>query len=63
MEQGSNPGSRTSPEVAIHFTILAWEVHGQRSLVGYSPWGHKQLDKTEQLTLFTLLFLGVFSLM
>ena len=21
--------------------------HGQRSLVGYSPWGHKKLDTTE----------------
>ena len=24
--------------------------HGQTSLVGYSPWGCKELDKTEQLT-------------
>ena len=23
--------------------------HGQRSLVGYSPWGHKELDVTEGL--------------
>ena len=23
--------------------------HGQRSLAGYIPWGHKELDKTEQL--------------
>ena len=22
--------------------------HGQRSLVGYSPWGHKESDTTEQ---------------
>ena len=22
---------------------------GQRSLVGYSPWGHKELEKTERL--------------
>ena len=31
--------------------------HGQRSLVSYSPWGHKELDMTEQLTcpLFTFL--------
>ena len=36
--------------------FLPEESHGQRSLVGYSPWGHKQLDMTEQLTLFTLLF-------
>ena len=27
------------------------ESHGQRSLVGYSPWGHKELDTTEQPTL------------
>ena len=25
--------------------------HGQRSLVGHSPWDHKELDTTEQLTL------------
>ena len=25
--------------------------HGQRSLVGYSPWGHKELDTTEQFSL------------
>ena len=24
--------------------------HGQRSLAGYSPWGHKESDTTEQLT-------------
>ena len=23
---------------------------GQRSLVGYSPWGHKESDRTEQLS-------------
>ena len=23
--------------------------HGQRNLVGYSPWGHKESDTTEQL--------------
>ena len=25
--------------------------HGQRSLVGYSPWSHKESDTTEKLTL------------
>ena len=25
--------------------------HGQGSLVGYSPWGFKELDTNEQLTL------------
>ena len=24
--------------------------HGQRSLAGYSPWGHKELDMTERLS-------------
>ena len=30
---------------------LAWRIHGQRSLVGYSPWGRKESDTTEWLTL------------
>ena len=38
-------------EMATHFSILAWRIHGQRSLVGYSPWGHKESDTTERLTL------------
>ena len=25
--------------------------HGQRSLVGYCPWGRKELDTTEQLSM------------
>ena len=24
--------------------------HGQRSMVGYSPWGHKESDMSERLT-------------
>ena len=31
--------------------FLPGESHGQRSLVGYSPWGGKESDTTEQLTL------------
>ena len=27
--------------------FLPGEFHGQRSLVGYSPWSHKKLDTTE----------------
>ena len=30
--------------------FLPGEFHGQRSLVGYSPWGHKESDITEGLT-------------
>ena len=33
--------------------FLPGEFHGQKSLVGYSPWGHKESDKTEQLTKFS----------
>ena len=31
--------------------FLPGEFHGQRSLTGYSPWGCKDLDTTEQPTL------------
>ena len=30
--------------------FLPGEFHGQRSLVGYCPWGHRELDMTEHLT-------------
>ena len=30
--------------------FLPREFQGQRSLAGYSPWGHKESDTTEQLT-------------
>ena len=31
-------------EMAAHFSILACETHGQRSLVRYSPWVRKESD-------------------
>ena len=31
---------------ATHSSILAGEPHGQRSLVGYIPWGLKESDTT-----------------
>ena len=31
--------------------FFSGEFYGQRSLVGYHPWGCKKLDTTEQLTL------------
>ena len=33
--------------VAAYTSILPGESRGQRSLVGYSPWGHKELDTAE----------------
>ena len=35
---------------ATHSSILAWRSHRQRSLVGYSPWGRKEPNVTEQLS-------------
>ena len=35
--------------LATHSNILAWRTHGQRSLVGYIPWGPKELGITERL--------------
>ena len=36
-------------EGANQSSILAWEIHGQRSLAGYSPWGHKESGTPEWL--------------
>ena len=39
------------------FKTLSWgqgKSHEQRSLVGYSPWGHKESDTTEQFSLHFL---------
>ena len=36
-------------EMAAHFSILAWKIPWTWSLVGSSPWGHKELDTTERL--------------
>ena len=41
-------------EMATHSSTLAWETHGQRSLVDYRvgekrTWGHKESDTPEQL--------------
>ena len=34
---------------ATHSSILAWKIYGWRSLVGYRPWGCKELDTAELL--------------
>ena len=36
-------------EMATHSSILAWKIPWVEEPVGYSPWGHKELDTTEQL--------------
>ena len=48
---GSIPALGRSPRGGHAITPVVWpgESHGQRSLVGYSSWGHADLDTTEQL--------------
>ena len=49
-DPGSVPWVRKTPgrrEWQPTLVFLLGESHGQRSLVGYSPWGHKGLDMTE----------------
>ena len=52
---GSIPGQKDSPGEGNgnHSSILVWEIHGQRSLSGYSPWcrkrvGHHFITKQQQ---------------
>ena len=51
---GSIPGSGRSTGDrhgnTLQYSCLKNPI-GKRSLAGYSPWGHKKLDMTEQLTL------------
>jgi len=42
---GRSPGEGNSNPLSV---FLLGESQGQRSLVGYNPWGHKR-DRTEQL--------------
>ena len=46
---GSIPGSGTSSEkeMEIHSSILPGKSPEKRILVGYSPWGRKELGMTE----------------
>ena len=50
---GCSLGWAGPPEkgMATILVFLPGESHGQRSLVGYSPWGCKESGMTEQLTL------------
>ena len=51
---GSVPGLGRSPGEGNGYPLQYSGLensHGQRSLAGYSPWGHKELDTTEWLSL------------
>ena len=54
---GRSPGEGNSKPSPVP---LPGKSHGWRSLVGYSPWGHKELDITEQIYFtYFLLVAGV----
>ena len=62
MVQSLGPEDPLEEEMVTHFSILPGTSHGQRSLVGYSPWGHKairhdlatkQQQKQNHLSTFT----------
>ena len=49
---GSNPGLERFPIEGKGYPLQhsgLETLHGQKKLAGYSPWGHKQSDMTEQL--------------
>ena len=50
VEETGDAGSFLSGEVAPTPVFLPGESHGQRSLAGYSPWGHKDSEMTECLS-------------
>ena len=48
--------SREDPrekEMATAPVFSLGKSHGERNLVGYGPWGHKELDMTERLNTHT----------
>ena len=45
---GRSPGGGQGHLLPV---FLPGESHGQRNLAGYSPWGRKESDTTERLTL------------
>ena len=63
-DAGLTPGSGRSPGEGngnpLQYSFLPGEFHGQRSLVGYSLWGGKELDTTGRLTHNIALFIVCF---
>ena len=55
-DMGSIPRSGRSPGASPVF--LPEKSQGQRSLAGYSPWGHKESDRTQQLSMHAVTVCG-----
>ena len=47
-------------EMATHYSILAQKMPRGSSLVGYSPWDHKELDATSLFSFYLLFILSFF---
>ena len=64
IDVGSIPGSGRSPGEEngnpLWYSCLGNPMDRERSLVGYSPWGHKVSDMTELALFFTLILVHVF---
>ena len=60
-DPGSIPGwgDPLEKEMATHSIFLPRKSHGQRSLVDNSPWGRKELDRTEQLNHCKVIINGI----
>ena len=41
-------------EIATHSTILAWKIPWTEEPGKYSPWGDKELDTTERLSMHAI---------
>ena len=41
--------------MAAHSSILAWRIPWTEEPVGYSPWGRKELDMTEAISMYAVL--------
>ena len=56
IEEGLIPGSGRAPRVGsgnpLQYSVPG-KFHGQRSVVSYSPWGHKEPYMTEQWSTHT----------
>ena len=67
-DEGSIPHQEDplEKELATHASILAGKSHGQRSLVGYSPWGYKGVEHglatKQQQQQYLYIYLGALGL-
>ena len=57
---GRSPGEEDGNPV--QYSCLGNPTDRERSLVGYSPWGHKALDMTERVLFFTFFLVYFFFL-